>query len=82
MERYKTIIQRKNYNFKNINTTTSSIFIFHDRSIRYNPTKTILKLFLEFLWDDKPPKIKRSTIIASIEHGGLAMKDVYVVHTT
>ena len=38
---------------------------------------TILKrldnLFFDFLWDSKPAKVKMSTIIAPIKHGGLAM---------
>ena len=46
---------------------------------RHNTPK-IDKLLFNFLWDNKPPKIKRSTIIAPIEQGGLAMIDVYEVH--
>ena len=40
------------------------------------------KIFFEFLWENKPSKIKRNTIIAPVEHGGLGMIDVYAVHTT
>ena len=38
--------------------------------------ETILKrldnMLFDFLWDSKPAKVKRSTIIAPIEHGGHA----------
>ena len=39
-------------------------------------------MFFNFLWDDKPAKIKRSTIIAPICKGGLNMIDIYSIHTT
>jgi len=39
------------------------------------------KILFSFLWDGKPPKIKRSTIIRSIEEGGLGMLEVRKVHT-
>ena len=42
--------------------------------------KKLDKLLFNFLWDNKPAKIKRCTIIAPIEQGGLAMIDVYEVH--
>ncbi len=42
--------------------------------------KTIDKMLFDYLWDNKPSKIKRSTIIANIEDGGLGMIDVYEVH--
>ena len=31
----------------------------------------------EFLWDKKPDKIKRKTIIQSFENGGLKMIDIF-----
>ena len=40
------------------------------------------KIFFEFLWGNKPSKIKRNNIIAPVEHGGLGMIDVYAVHST
>ena len=33
------------------------------------------KLIIDFLWEGKPPKIKRSTIIGEKCHGGLKMVD-------
>ena len=39
-------------------------------------------MLFDHLSDNKPSKIKRSTVIASIEQGGLAMIDVYEVHAT
>ena len=45
-----------------------------------NILKKIDKLLFDFLWSSKPAKIKRTTIIAPIEEGGLGMVDVYNVH--
>ena len=42
--------------------------------------KKLDKMLFDYLWDNKPSKIKRSTVIAPIEQGGLAMIDVYEVH--
>ena len=42
--------------------------------------KKLDKMLFDFLCDSKPAKVKRSTIIAPIEQGGLAMIDVYEVH--
>ncbi len=39
------------------------------------------KLLFSYLWNNKPAKIRKSTIIAPIENGGLAMVDVFAVHT-
>ena len=38
------------------------------------------KLLFNYLWDSKRSKIKRTTIIAKIEDGGLGMIDVHEVH--
>ena len=43
--------------------------------------KQLDKIFFEYLWDNKPAKIKRSTIISPVEQGGLAMIDVYAIHS-
>ena len=43
--------------------------------------KKLDKMFLNFLWSNKPAKIKRNTIIGPIAQGGLGMIDVYAVHT-
>ena len=47
-----------------------------------NLLKDIDTILFKYLWDGKPPKIKISTIIASIEEGGLNMLDIFAVHTT
>ena len=40
-----------------------------------NLIKEIDKLILSFIWDGKPAKIKKSTIIGERKHGGLKMTD-------
>ena len=57
-------------------------FLFSMIYIPNNLLKDIETILFKYLWDGKPPKIKRSTIIASIEEGGLNMVDVFAVHTT
>ena len=42
--------------------------------------KTIDEMLFKYLWNNKPPKIKRQTIIAPTEEGGLNMVDVYEVN--
>ena len=52
-------------------------------SMIYTPDiilKRVDNILFSFLWDNKPPKIKRSTIISPIVKGGLGMIDVYAVH--
>ena len=46
-----------------------------------NTLKEIDKMLLKFLWNNKPAKIKRNTIIAPIKEGGLNMVDVFAVHS-
>ena len=36
----------------------------------------IIDLVYKFIWNDKPEKIKRKTLIADYEHGGLKMLDI------
>ena len=55
-------------------------FLFSMLYVADNLLNRIDKMLFNFLWDNKPHKIKRSTIIASIEEGGLNMVDVYSVH--
>ena len=38
------------------------------------------KLLLSFLWSNKTPEVKRETIIASIEDGGLKMPDIFEIN--
>ena len=57
-------------------------FLFSMIPIEESLLKQIDKVFFDFLWNNKPAKIKRSTIIAPIDEGGLGMIDVYEVHAT
>lgn len=57
--------------------------IYHLFNTIYIPNdllKKIDKLFLNFLWNNKTHKIKRETIIAPINQGGLAMVDIFVAN--
>ena len=55
-------------------------FLFSMIFVPYNVQKQIYDKLFKYLWDGKPAKIKGSTIIASIERGGLGMVDIYTVH--
>ena len=57
-------------------------FLFSMIPIEESALKQLDTIFFKFLWNNKPAKIKRSTIIAPIEQGGLSMIDVYEVHAT
>ena len=50
--------------------------------VPYNILLKLDELLFKFLWNNKPPKVKRTTIIAPIEDGGLGMVDVFEVHST
>ena len=39
------------------------------------------KLITLFVWNNKPPKVKKSTIVANYADGGLKMPDIFVIHT-
>ena len=57
--------------------------ITHLLSMIYTPKSILDKvdnLMFKFLWNDKPPRIKRNTIIARIKDGGLKMPDIYSFH--
>ena len=56
-------------------------FLFSMVYIPDNILKEIDNLLFQYLWDNKPPKIKKNTIIAPVKEGGLNMVDVYAVHT-
>ena len=45
-----------------------------------NILKTIDTLFFNFLWNNKPPKIKKSVITNSLTEGGLKMPDINTIH--
>ena len=75
----EAIPKRQSGSIKNINASASNLFTI----CLLLPTLYITKnkLFLEFLWDGKPAKVKRSTIIANYYNGGLKMPDIFAVHT-
>ena len=39
-------------------------------------------ILFDFLLNSKPATIKRNTVIAPVEYGGLGMIDIYAVHDT
>ena len=57
--------------------------INHLLSILYIPDvilKELDNVLFKFLWNKKPARIKRSSIIANTENGGLKMPDIYSIH--
>ena len=53
-------------------------------SMCYCPLQILEKidqLLFDFLWEKKPHKIKRETIIANFNSGGLRMPDIFSIHT-
>lgn len=49
----------------------------------YIPDKTLIQLYqmlFKFIWNAKQAKIKKSTIIALINEGGLGMEDITNTH--
>ena len=40
--------------------------------------KEIDKIILNFLWDNKPPKIKRNVVLLKHSQGGLGITDIYI----
>ena len=55
-------------------------FLFSMIHIPDQILKKIDKILFDYLWNSKPAKIKRSTIIAPIGEGGMGMVDVYNIH--
>ena len=55
-------------------------FLFNMLAVSQATLRKIDEMLFDFLWNGKPHKIKRNTIIAPVEHGGLGMIDVYSVH--
>ena len=55
-------------------------FLFNMIYIPENVIKKIDTIIYDFLWNSKPPKIKKSTIIAPINEGGLGMVDTNSIH--
>ena len=56
------------------------LFLFNLIYVPKEILDQINKEFLNFLWRNKPPKIKKETIIGQLEDGGLKMIDVYNMH--
>ena len=56
------------------------LFLFNLIYVPKSVLDQIDKLFFSFLWNSKPSKVKRSTIIGSITSGGLKMVDIYIMH--
>ena len=44
--------------------------------------KEIDKILIRFLWNNNPPKVKKSTIIGNYSDGGLKMPDIFTINTT
>ena len=50
----------------------------------YTPLKFLEqldKLIFSFLWNNKPPRVKRETIIATVGDEGLRMPDIFAFHS-
>ena len=56
------------------------LFPFNLIYVPKNVLDRIKELIFNFLWNGKPPKIKRSTIIGPINSGELKMVDIYLMH--
>ena len=56
-------------------------FLFNMVTVTHAILKKVDEMFFAFLWNNKTHKIKRATIIAPIEHGGLGMIDIFAVNT-
>ena len=57
--------------------------LYHLLSFIYVPDETlkiINNLIFQFLWSNKPAKIKKESIIAEIDDGGLKIPDIYSIH--
>ena len=57
-------------------------FLFNMIYIPPKILEQIDSILTQFLWNNKPAKVKKSTIIAPVEKGGLNMVDTFSVHTT
>ena len=58
--------------------------VTHLFSMTYTPLKfleQIDKLIFKFLWNNKPSRVKRETIIATVDDGGLRMTDIFAFHS-
>ena len=55
-------------------------FLFSMIHIPDQILKKLDKILFDYLWNSKPAKIKRLTIIAPVVEGGMGMIDVYNIH--
>ena len=58
--------------------------VTHLFTMTYTPLKFLEqldKLIFGFLWNNKPPRVKRETIIATVDDGGLRMPDIFAFHS-
>ena len=86
MEKVMNIWTSRELSLKGKVTIVKSIVlpqIGHLLSMCYCP-KSILehvnKMLFRFLWNKKPPKIKKETVIANFKDGGLRMPDIFAHH--
>ena len=56
------------------------LFLFNLIYVPKRVLDQIEELFFNFLWNGKPSKIKRNTIVGPISSGGLKMVDIYISH--
>ena len=56
------------------------IYLFSVTFCPPNILKTVDQMLYDFVWDGKPAKIKKSTLISTYSMGGLKMPDVYGIH--
>jgi len=67
----------------NIDKTLGLSKLIYNTSVPVIPEqliKEINSLIFNFIWDKKPPKIKKSTIIAQRKYGGLKMTDFNILN--
>ena len=88
IEQLMNIWSTRNFSLKGKVTILKSLivsqfsFLF---STIYTPVEIlhkIDKIIFSFLWNNKPAKVKRSTIVSSIRNGGLKMPDIYSINET
>ena len=56
------------------------VFVSFVLSVPNRFVNQVNKLLSNFIWNHKPPKIKRSTMVGKIKHGGLNMPDFKIIN--
>ena len=59
---------------------SKKIFVSSVLSVANRFVDQVNELLSNFIWNHKPPKIKRSTMIGKIKHGGLNMPDFEIIN--